>query len=55
MNDNMSHEKGKITPFLWFDKNAEEAVNFYVSIFENNPQKKAGAQLESMKEIKVIK
>ena len=23
----------KITPFLWFDSNAEEAVNFYVSIF----------------------
>ncbi len=26
----------KITPFLWFDNNAEEAVNFYVSIFENS-------------------
>jgi predicted 3-demethylubiquinone-9 3-methyltransferase (glyoxalase superfamily) len=25
----------KITPFLWFDDNAEEAVNFYVSIFED--------------------
>jgi len=25
----------KITPFLWFDKNAEEAMNFYVSIFKN--------------------
>lgn len=24
-----------ITPFLWFDDNAEEAVNFYVSIFKN--------------------
>jgi predicted 3-demethylubiquinone-9 3-methyltransferase (glyoxalase superfamily) len=24
----------KITPFLWFDENAEEAVNFYVSIFK---------------------
>ena len=23
----------KITPFLWFDKQAEEAINFYVSIF----------------------
>lgn len=23
----------KITPFLWFDKNAEEAINFYVSVF----------------------
>jgi predicted 3-demethylubiquinone-9 3-methyltransferase (glyoxalase superfamily) len=26
----------KITPFLWFDNNAEEAANFYVSIFENS-------------------
>jgi predicted 3-demethylubiquinone-9 3-methyltransferase (glyoxalase superfamily) len=26
---------GKITPFLWFDGKAEEAANFYVSIFEN--------------------
>ena len=26
----------KITPFLWFDRNAEEAMNFYVSIFRNS-------------------
>ena len=26
----------KITTFLWFDKNAEEAVNFYVSVFKNS-------------------
>ena len=26
---------GKITPFLWFDGRAEEAANFYVSVFEN--------------------
>jgi len=25
----------KITPFLWFDTQAEEAMNFYVSIFRN--------------------
>lgn len=25
----------KITPFLWFDNNAEEAMNHYVSIFKN--------------------
>jgi len=25
-----------ITPFLWFDDQAEEAVNFYVSIFKNS-------------------
>ena len=26
----------KITPFLWFDGNCEEAMNFYVSIFKNS-------------------
>jgi predicted 3-demethylubiquinone-9 3-methyltransferase (glyoxalase superfamily) len=26
----------KITPFPWFDSQAEEAVNFYVSIFKNS-------------------
>ena len=25
----------KITPFLWFNNNAEEAMNFYASIFKN--------------------
>ena len=25
----------KITPFLWFDNQAEEAMNFYTSIFKN--------------------
>jgi predicted 3-demethylubiquinone-9 3-methyltransferase (glyoxalase superfamily) len=26
----------KITPFLWYDDKAEEAMNFYVSIFKNS-------------------
>jgi len=26
----------KITPFLWFDNQAEEAMNFYVSIFKDS-------------------
>lgn len=26
----------KITPFLWFDDKAEEAANFYASIFRNS-------------------
>jgi len=26
----------RITPFLWFDSNAEEAVEFYVGIFKNS-------------------
>ena len=26
----------KISPFLWFDAEAEEAANFYVSVFKNS-------------------
>jgi len=26
----------KITPYLWFDTQAEEAANFYVSLFKNS-------------------
>ncbi|MEO6983086.1 MAG: VOC family protein, partial [Edaphobacter sp.] len=26
----------RITPFLWFDMNAEEAVAFYLSVFKNS-------------------
>ena len=26
----------KITPFLWFDDQAEGAVNFYISIFKKS-------------------
>lgn len=26
----------KITPFLWFDTQAEEAVNFYISVFKDS-------------------
>jgi predicted 3-demethylubiquinone-9 3-methyltransferase (glyoxalase superfamily) len=29
-------ESSRITPFLWFDNNAEEAVAFYLSIFPNS-------------------
>lgn len=32
-------ERGsRITPFLWFDTNAEEAVTFYLSVFKNSRQ-----------------
>jgi predicted 3-demethylubiquinone-9 3-methyltransferase (glyoxalase superfamily) len=30
---NITH---KITPFLWFDHHAEDAANFYVSVFKNS-------------------
>jgi predicted 3-demethylubiquinone-9 3-methyltransferase (glyoxalase superfamily) len=26
----------RITPFLWFDSNAEEAVDFYLTVFRNS-------------------
>jgi predicted 3-demethylubiquinone-9 3-methyltransferase (glyoxalase superfamily) len=26
----------RITPFLWFDSNAEEAVEFYITVFKNS-------------------
>ena len=29
----------KLTPFLWFDKEAEEAMNFYTSIFKNSKKR----------------
>ena len=29
----------KINPFLWFDDQAEEAVNFYTTIFKNSATK----------------
>jgi predicted 3-demethylubiquinone-9 3-methyltransferase (glyoxalase superfamily) len=32
----MSTSTQKITPFLWFNNNAEEAMNFYTSIFKNS-------------------
>ena len=34
--------KQKITPFLWFDNQAEEAINFYTSVFKNSKIGKIG-------------
>jgi predicted 3-demethylubiquinone-9 3-methyltransferase (glyoxalase superfamily) len=39
-----------ITPCLWFDRQAEEAMNFYVSVFQGSPLKEAQDS-----EIKTIK
>ncbi|HET6528497.1 MAG TPA: VOC family protein [Balneolaceae bacterium] len=36
MTKEKSTPKQKITPNLWFDDQAEEAVNFYTSVFENS-------------------
>ena len=32
----MNQSTQKITPFLWFDTQAEQAANFYTSIFKNS-------------------
>jgi len=32
----MAIQQQKIIPYLWFDGTAEDAVNFYVSIFKNS-------------------
>ena len=35
----------KITPFFWFDAQAEEAVKFYVDVFNGNPGKKKESKI----------
>jgi len=35
-NSKEENKMQKITPFLWYDDKAEEAANFYVSIFKNS-------------------
>jgi Uncharacterized protein conserved in bacteria len=39
----------KITPSLWFDRNAEEAMSFYVSVFNGSPNKKLESKIELIK------
>lgn len=36
----------KITPFLWFDKNAEEAMNYYVETFNGHPGADGTSKIE---------
>ena len=38
----------KITPFLWFDQSTEEAVNFYVALFNGSPHKRADSRIISL-------
>lgn len=47
----MANISQKITPFLWFDDNAEEAANFYVSVFKNSKILSVGRYTEAGKEI----
>ena len=41
----------KITPFLWFDNQAEEAAKFYVSIFKNSKIVNVTRYTEAGKEV----
>lgn len=41
----------KITPFLWFDSQAEEAARFYTSIFQNSKLGHVSRYGEAAKEI----
>lgn len=38
----------KITPFFWFDKEAEEAMNFYTSVFASAPNAQGESKVESI-------
>lgn len=38
----------KITPSLWFDMNAEEAMNFYVDVFNGSPRKNVESKIVSI-------
>ncbi len=38
----------KITPYLWFDTQAEEAMKFYVSVFAGSPKKNGESKIVSI-------
>lgn len=38
----------KIVPSLWFDQETEEAVNFYIEVFNGSPHKSAESKLISI-------
>lgn len=38
----------KITPFIWFEDKCEEAMNFYVEVFNGNPNKNNESKIEML-------
>jgi predicted 3-demethylubiquinone-9 3-methyltransferase (glyoxalase superfamily) len=38
----------KIIPFLWFDRETEEAINFYVSVFNGSPHRRGDSGVLSI-------
>lgn len=43
----MSNDR-RIVPFLWFDQDAEEAITFYVSLFNGSPRKRGESRIVSV-------
>jgi predicted 3-demethylubiquinone-9 3-methyltransferase (glyoxalase superfamily) len=43
----------RITPFLWFDSNAEEAVDFYLTVFKNS--RRLDEQRSSIQDSRITK
>jgi predicted 3-demethylubiquinone-9 3-methyltransferase (glyoxalase superfamily) len=41
-------DRPKIVPSLWFDENAEEAINYYLATFNGSPHKRAESRLISI-------
>jgi predicted 3-demethylubiquinone-9 3-methyltransferase (glyoxalase superfamily) len=39
----------KITPFLWFDKDAEQAMNYYVKVFNEAPHSRKNSKVHFIK------
>jgi predicted 3-demethylubiquinone-9 3-methyltransferase (glyoxalase superfamily) len=39
----------KITPFLWFDKDTEAAMNYYVAVFNGSPNKQVESKVITIK------
>lgn len=44
----------KITPFLWSDDNAEEAINFYISVFENGACREGAESLSDKQAVGLL-
>ena len=42
------NEIQSIVPFLWFDQETEEAINFYVAVFNGSPHKRRESKIISL-------
>ena len=49
MSVRQAQDKSKITPFLWFDMQAEEAMNFYVEVFNGAPYSNKNSKVVNIK------